>query len=106
MGIAAYNRGSKTISVRISMDLCPREFVMIDILNSLTKYEDAGTPFGPIQFVLSHGGCFAECPVTGFGFFYTTLFEALKRWRVRVTEYRNGMWIAVVDKPAQPCQAR
>lgn len=97
MGIAAYNRGSKALSERISMDSRPREFVMMDILNGLKKYEDAGTPFGPLHFVMSHGGCFAECPLTGFGYFYPTLFEAVKRWRVNITEYRNGVWIAAVS---------
>lgn len=97
MGIAAYNRGSNALSDRITAESRPCEFVMMDVLNGLKKYEDAGTPFGPLQFVLSHGGCFAECPTTGFGFFYPTLFEAVKRWRVRITEFRNGVWVAVVN---------
>lgn len=50
MGIAAYNRGSQAIRERINQDARPREFEVIDFANSLAKYPDAGTPFGPIEF--------------------------------------------------------
>lgn len=53
-------------------------------LNALPKYQDAPTPFGDVHFINSHGGWFAECPVTGFGYFYKSLREAVRSWRVAV----------------------
>ena len=96
MGVAAYNRGSKAISDHISREARPIEFQMMDMLNALPKYADAGTPFGPIHFVFSHGGCWAECPRTGFGYHYKTLHEAVKRWNVVVVGFSDGAWLAVV----------
>ena len=93
MGIAAYNRGSKAISDLIDADQRPVEFDMMDMLNGLTKYYDAGTPFMPINFVPANGGFWAQCPVTGFGFWYPTLHEAVKRWRVTITGFTNGIWL-------------
>jgi hypothetical protein len=92
MGIAAYNRGSSAISQQISSMARPAEFEMMDILNALPKYEDAGKPFGQIQFTMGNGGIWAECPVTGFGFWYPTLFEAVKRWRVTIVCFDRGVW--------------
>jgi len=53
-------------------------------LNALPKRTNAQRPFGDIHFVSSHGGWFAECPTTGFGYFYRTLREAVTAWRVAV----------------------
>ena len=94
MGIAAYNRGSKAISDRLNQDLRPREFEIMDILNNLPKYPDAGTPFQTIHFDFVGGQCWAICPVTGFGFCYPTLHEAVKRWRVEIVGMQNGVYIA------------
>ena len=95
MGIAAYNRGTAAIKRQIDSNKRPLEFEIMDILNSLPKYPDAGTPHGPIEFVSGHGGVYAECPVTGFGFWYATLHEAVKRWNVRINGYDMGKWLAV-----------
>lgn len=87
MGAAAYNRGSKVVARQAAESARPVEFEIIERLNALPKFEDAGTPFGPVHFVASHGGVFAECPVTGFGYWYPTLHETTRRWRVVVTGY-------------------
>src|SRR5260370_57921 len=92
MGIAAYNRGSQAIRERINQDARPREFEIIELANSLAKYPDAGTPFGPIEFAFSHGGYWASCPHTGFGYWYPTLYEAVRRWNVTLTGFRNGIF--------------
>ena len=95
MGIAAYNRGTRAIQAQFDAEQRPPEFEMIEILNALPKYPDAGTPFGPTQFVHDWRGFWAhECPKTGYGWWYTNLHEAVKRWRVTITGYENGKWIA------------
>lgn len=63
-------------------------------LNALPKFEDAGTPFSEVHFIVGHGGWWAECPTTGFGYWYGTLREAVRRWRVEIHSYDNGIWIA------------
>lgn len=57
----------------------PVEFEIMDHLNALAKFNDAGTPFGPVRFVEGNGGFWIECPKTGFGWWYTTLREAVRR---------------------------
>lgn len=94
MGVAAYNRGSNLIAQHADDDKRPVEFEIMDQLNGLAKYPDAGRPFGPIHFVKGNCGFWAMCPVTGFGFWYRTLREAVCRWRVQITGYDNGAWIA------------
>ncbi len=96
MGIAAYNRGSAALSREIDADQRPVEFEIMDRLNALPKYADAGKPFGPIQFVHDsvRQGFWAECPVTGFGFCYRTLSEAIRRWRVQIVAFDRGIWRA------------
>lgn len=97
MGIAAYNRGSAAISAQIDRDQRPAAFVLMDELNAMPKADKAPTPFGPVQFVFSHGGCWAQCPVTGFGYFYADLRQAVKAWNVEVTGYdaNQNMWTAI-----------
>jgi hypothetical protein len=96
MGVAAYNRGSVALSREIDAEARPVEFEIMERLNALPKYEDAGTPFTSIQFVVGNGGFWAQCPRTGFGFWYATLPEAIKRWRVRIVAFNCGVWEAEV----------
>ncbi len=100
MGIAAYNRGSALLSKQIDMTARAVEFEILERLNALPKYADAGKPFGPIQFVFDsvRGGFWAQCPKTGYGFWYRTLPEAVKRWRVTITGFDCGRWLAEVSK--------
>lgn len=99
MGVAAYNRGTQSIRNGITRDFARQpEFEIIELANSMTKYPEAGTPFGPIQFVFSHGGTWAECPTTGFGYWYPTLYEAVKNWNVTITGIRNGVFIATPNR--------
>lgn len=74
------------------------EFEIMDMLNALPKYADAGKLFGPIQFYADRGGFWAQCPLTGFGFWYHTLHEAVRRWHVTVTAFDNGIWKAEVSR--------
>lgn len=53
-------------------------------LNALPKKEGAMPPFSDILFVQSHNSWVAECPISGFGFFYNTLRDAVTSWRVVV----------------------
>lgn len=95
MGIAAYNRGSAALSREIDADARHVEFEIMERLNALPKYEDAGKPFGPIQFVSGNNGVWAVCPRTGFGFWYHTLPEAIRRWRVTIIAFDCGLWLAI-----------
>lgn len=56
----------------------PVEFVLMEELNSLPKFEDAGKPFTDIWFVPGNGGWWAECPRTGFGYWYKTFAVMVK----------------------------
>lgn len=94
MGAAAYNRGSALLSHQIDAQARPVEFSIMDALNALTKRERALAPWGPIHFIAGHGGWWATCPVSGYGFLYDTLRDAVRAWRVTITGYDNGIWIA------------
>lgn len=94
MGAAAYQRGSALISKQFAADRRAPEFVLMDELNALEKFPDAGRPFGPVTFSFSHGGWWAMCPTTGFGYWYRTLREAVRRWHVEIVGYDNGDWLA------------
>jgi|SRR6185312_14965871 len=102
MGAAAYNRGSQAISRQIEADIEAHrrheDFFIMENMNALPKDPNARTPFGPIEFVFSHGGCWAQCPVTGFGFFYKDLRAAVKAFNVEITGRVDGKWTAVPTK--------
>ena len=87
MGAAAYNRGSRVIRRRADDAARPVEFDVMDRLNAPPKRPGAPRPFGPVRFVPGHGGWWAECPVTGFGYWYRSLVTAVRSWRVTVTSY-------------------
>jgi hypothetical protein len=98
MGVAAYNRGSKAIREHINATRRPAEFLLMDDLNSLPKYEDAGQPFGPLVFQYDGRMWWALDPIrrfAGFGYWYPTLREAVRRWNVSVTSYDGTAWGAV-----------
>lgn len=98
MGIAAYNRGSVALSREIDANQRPVEFEMMEYLNNQPKYADAGKPFMPIQFVWdSRGFWIALCPKTGYGLFYDTLIEAVRRWKVTIVGFDNGTWLTEVQ---------
>lgn len=95
MGVAAYNRGSAVISNDIARQDRAAHFQMMDALNAIPRKQGAHAPFGPIHLISSHGGWFAECPTTGYGFWYRTLRDAVSHWLIDVTEWRDGVWVAV-----------
>ena len=94
MGIAAYNRGSAALIHQIDAEARPVEFEIMERLNGIPKYEDAGKPFGLIQFVSGNNGVWAVCPRTGYGFWYRTLTEAVRRWKVTIVAFQYGVWQA------------
>lgn len=84
MGAAAENR-YRAFAAREAQAMVPSlNQVLIADLNAMPKDEGAPTPFDDIHFIASHGGWFAECPTTGHGYFYRTLREAVRAWRVAV----------------------
>jgi hypothetical protein len=97
MGIAAYNRGTMKM-VRDLDDASRRaEFREMDMLNAMPKAPMAPRPFGPIVFVQGHGGWWAECPVTDYGFWFKELRDAVKAYRVQIIWHDNGTWYSVPD---------
>jgi hypothetical protein len=96
MGVAAYNRASACISKRIDYEFNrPVEFEIMDALNALQKHPDATAPFTPVRIGEGHGGWWIYCAKTGFGYWYKTLHEAVKRWDVQVVGYENREWCAI-----------
>ena len=93
MGAAAEHRGNAAIRRAIEAEKRPVEFEIMDRLNSLEKYPDAGTPFTPVRIGEGHGGFWIYCPKTGFGYWYKTLAACMRRWRVTITGF-DGEWIA------------
>lgn len=95
MGVAAYNRGTKCIRKQLQDKENELLFRFMDELNTLEKYPDAGTPFSSVNLDQSHGGWWIYCPKTDFGYWYKTLREAVKRWKITITGYKNGEWEAI-----------
>lgn len=96
MGIAAYNRGSAHIASQVDSESRQAVFFVMDALNAMTKYPDAGTPFSDVMFLQGNGGWWivpADDP-GGFGFWYPDLREAIKRWMVEVVGYEQGRFVA------------
>lgn len=89
MGVAAYNRGSACISRQIQAEhYRPPEFELMDMLNGLRKHEDCGRPSGPVVVIHDSRGFWSiECPRTGFGYWYCTIHELMRRWDVSLTGY-------------------
>ncbi len=109
MGVAAYNRGSALIRQQIADEARPIEFEMMDRLNALPKYDEAIPPRGPsetVRFGEGHGGWWIHCPKTGFGYWYKTLSEAVRRWDVTIIGHDNGEWVAIPNDSARGHEAR
>ncbi len=100
MGAAAYNRGTAALSAQIDREARPVEFEIMERLNALPKFADAGKPFGPLHILADtvHGGFVIECPVTGFGFWYRTIAETVQRWKVTIVGFDNGVWLTEVSR--------
>jgi hypothetical protein len=97
MGVASYNRGTARLIAQIDASARLPEFQMMDDLNAMPKDAGANKPFGPIHFIAGHGGFWAACPVTGFGYWYRTLRQAVRAWRVTIVAYSNNAWIGEVQ---------
>ena len=97
MGSAALHRGNKCIREQLCADATKREFEFMDMLNSLAKYPDASNPPVPIKFAWDGRMWWAVAQKRGFsgyGYWYTSLHEAVRRWNVSITGYVRGEWIA------------
>lgn len=68
---------------------------MMADLNAVPRDSSAAVPFGPIRFAFGHGGWWAVCPVTGFGFWYPTLRQAVAAWRVTIVSVDARGWLAI-----------
>ena len=107
MGAAAEGRFRALSRRQFDAQARPVEFELMDRFNAMPRADDAGTPFGPIHFIEGHGGWWAECPATGYGFWYAELREAIRHWRVDVVEYDaiKGIWKAI-PRPAERVTTR
>lgn len=93
MGVAAYNRGSAHVAAQIDADQRPVEFELMDRLNAIPKLPDAGRLFGSAQIIEGNGGFWCECPVNGFGFWYKSIEELMRRLRVEIVARVGNAWI-------------
>lgn len=84
MGAAAENRYRTVVRRQADAAAPSLNDLFIADLNALPKLSGAPAPFGDIVFVNSHGGWWAECPITGFGYFYKSLREAVSSFLVTV----------------------
>jgi hypothetical protein len=82
------------ISRQVDARARPVAFEIMDDLRALPKYPDAGRPLMPVRLVEGHGGWWLECPATGDGYWYRSLREAVRRWRVDVVGWADGAWLA------------
>ena len=94
MGVAAWNRGTAVVRRQIEADKRPVEFEIMEDLSNLPKFDYAKQPFSDIVFVAGHGGWWAECPTTGRGYWYKTLREAVRSWRVAIVGFVDETWQA------------
>lgn len=95
MGIAAYNRGSSALAEEIRRDLERyTEFEIMERLSALPKKPDALRPFGPVKIKQDRNSFNVYCPVTGFGFWYPTIQEAVSSWNIYISGYGNGEFTA------------
>ncbi len=100
MGHAAYLRGSDSIARGIREDYDrehPVEFEVMDRLNSLDKYPDAGSVTFDVDISMSHGvwWILPAGKHDSYGFWYPSLRELIMRWNITVTGYNDGDWFAV-----------
>lgn len=83
---------------RLTMfDLVTTALVIV-FLNNLPKYPDCGTILEPVYFTYTHGVWWinVERKPDGFGYFYPSLMEAVRRWNVIVVSHEEpGIWRAV-----------
>lgn len=84
MGAAAENRYRAFAARQAEAALPSAVQILMRDLNAMPKDAGAGTPFGDVLFVPGNGGWWAECPVTGFGYWYRNLRAAVRAWRVAV----------------------
>lgn len=96
MGVAAYNRGSNVIARSLREDDRPVEFMLMDRLNALEKYPDAGTPPVPVQIIHSRGLVWLvpKDKPDGFGYWYKSINQLMKRWKIQITGINTltGIW--------------
>lgn len=97
MSNAAYDRGSMCIRNQAAQDARPAIFAMMDDYNAMPKHEPAAAPFLPVAITPGHGGFWLYDPRTSYGFWYRTLAEAVRSWRIDLTGYdaSTQTWTAI-----------
>lgn len=100
MGAAAYNRGSKLIAQQCAAQV-DADMVRLEMFNAMPKRSDARRPFGPIEFAPGHGGFWASCPVSGYGFWYRDLRDAIKSFDVDLVSVSGDTFHAVPRSVAE-----
>jgi hypothetical protein len=53
-------------------------------LNAIPKEFMAPTPFDDVHFIRGNNGWWAECPTTGFGYWFKTLRKAVAAFNVAI----------------------
>lgn len=72
-------------------------FEIMNNLNAVPKHPNAIRPWGSLHFSIGHGGYWASCPVTGFGYWYPTLRDAVSHYLVSIVEYDGKRWLGVLE---------
>lgn len=96
MSAASENRYRRFVRRQADAAMPSHNDQFIADLNASPKDAGAVRPFDRIVFVRSHGGWFAECQTTGFGYWYKTIRQAVAAWRV-VVSIDNGR---IIGDPA------
>lgn len=104
MGAGAYNRGSAAIRQQLTAEQRDPIFTLMEELNRLPRYPDAGTPWAPIRILYdtAHGVWWIQDAVKGdrgFGSWYRDLRELCKRWQFTLTAYdaTTHIWQGIPD---------
>ena len=84
MGAAAEQRYVSFAGRQAESALPNHNETFVRDINKLPKREGAQTPFGDVHFVPGHGGWWAECPKTGFGYWFKSLRDAVRAFQIVV----------------------
>jgi len=92
MGHASFRRGAQAIRRSLEREQRAVEFRLLEDLNALPKYPDAGLPLRPlrIDYDAAHDiWWFADAVAgpAGFAYWYSSLREGLRRWQIALTGY-------------------
>jgi len=97
MGVAKENRDRALTASQIDDEARHLAFRIMDQMNALPKDPRAFAPFGDVVILQNRGVWRVECPVSGFGFWYDSLADAVQSWRIALTGYDESLdkWTAI-----------